>query len=124
MTITDSPFNVIIDVDFNVYTKFTNCSIHHDHNIFKLTDRNLRLLSCVFNTNRVCHAWYNLKPGYTCRITVIFGTLEDGSLEINSLALNNCFSYRHVFQNGVNALSKMVYKNLKTVFCQKSQDFV
>ena len=37
-----------------------------------------------------------------------FGTLKDGSLEINSLALNNCFSYRNVFQNGVSALSKIV----------------
>ena len=35
-------------------------------------------------------------------------TLEDGSLEINSLALNNLFIYRNVFQNGVNTLSKMV----------------
>ena len=28
----------------------------------------------------------------------------------SSLALNNCFSYRKAFQNGVNALSKMVFK--------------
>ena len=27
-----------------------------------------------------------------------------------SLALNNCFGYRNIFQNGVNALSKMVLK--------------
>ena len=33
------------------------------------------------------------------------------SLQINSLALNNYFSYRNGFQNGVNALSKMVLKN-------------
>ena len=38
-------------------------------------------------------------------------TLKDNSLEINSLSLNNCFSYRNVFQNGVNALSKMGLKN-------------
>ena len=50
-------------------------------------------------------------------ITVIFGTLKDGSLEINSLALNHCFSYRNVWQNGVKAFSKMVLKN--SVFCQK-----
>ena len=42
-------------------------------------------------------------------LIVIFGTLEDGRLEINSLALNNCFSYRNDFQNGVNALSKMFF---------------
>ena len=51
-------------------------------------------------------------PGYTCWTTVMFGTLEDGSLEINPLASNNCFSYRNVFQNGFNALSKMVLKSL------------
>ena len=47
---------------------------------------------------------------------------ENGSLEINSLALNNCFSYRNVFQNFVNALSKIVVEN--PVLCQKSQNFV
>ena len=66
----------------------------------------------VFNTYQVCHVWCNFYPGYACRTTVIFGTLKD-SLEINSLALNNCFNYyRNVFQNGVNALSKMVLKKL------------
>ena len=54
--------------------------------------------------------------------TVIFGTLKVGSQEINSLALNKCFSYRNVFQYGVNALSKMVFKNL--VSCQKAQNLV
>ena len=53
--------------------------------------------------------------GYKCRTTVIFETLKDGSLEINSLALNNCFSYRKIFQNDVNALSNMVKKK-KTFF--------
>ena len=48
--------------------------------------------------------------------------LKDDSLQINSLAFNNCFSYRNVFQNGVNALSKMVFKN--PLFCQKAQNFV
>ena len=55
--------------------------------------------------------------------TIIFGTLEDGSLEINSLALNNCFSCRNVSQNGVNALSKMVLKT-SSFFCRKAQKFV
>ena len=48
--------------------------------------------------------------------------MKDGSLKINSLALNNCFSHKNVFQNGVNALSKMVLKT--PVFCQKAQIFV
>ena len=43
---------------------------------------------------------------YRCRTTVIFGTLEDGSMEVNRLAFNNCFNYRNVFQNGINALQK------------------
>ena len=66
----------------------------------------------VFKTKRVCHVWCNFKPGYMCQTTVIFGTLEDGCLQTNSLALNNNFSYRVVFQNGINALSKMVLKKL------------
>ena len=35
----------------------------------------------------------------------------------------NCFSYRNVFQNDVNALSKMVLKK-NPVFCQKAENFV
>ena len=46
-----------------------------------------------------------------------FGTLKDDSLEINTLALNNCFSYRNVFQNDVSVWSKMVLK--KTGFLSK-----
>ena len=45
----------------------------------------------------------------------------NGSLEINTLALNNCFSYRNVFQNDANALSKIVFKN--PFFYQKDQNF-
>ena len=50
---------------------------------------------------------------HVSRTTIIFGSLKVGSLKISSLALNNnyCFSYRNVFQNVVNALSKMVLKN-------------
>ena len=61
-------------------------------------------------------------PGYTCRTTVSFGTLKDGSLQSNSLALNNNFSYRKIFQNGVNSLSKMVFKK-NLVFLPKSSTF-
>ena len=50
------------------------------------------------------------------------GTLKDDSLSINSLALNNNFSYRNVFQNGVNSLSRMVITN--PAFGQKAQKFV
>ena len=48
-------------------------------------------------------------------------TLKGGSLEINSLALTNCFNYRNVFQNGVNILSKMV---LKTQFFVKKLEIM
>ena len=59
-------------------------------------------------------------PGYTCRTNIIFGTLEDGSLKSNSLPFNNCFSYRNVFQNAVNAMSKIFLKNR---FLSKSKRF-
>ena len=35
--------------------------------LFKDTD-------CGFHTGRVCHVWCNFYPGYTCWITVTFGT--------------------------------------------------
>ena len=54
-----------------------------------------------------------LKLSYRYQTNVIFGTLKDGSLPINSLALNNCFSCRNVFQNGV-----------KPFVYQKAQNFV
>ena len=34
----------------------------------------------VFNINRVCPVWCNFNLVYTCRATVNFGTLKDGSL--------------------------------------------
>ena len=61
-------------------------------------------------TNGVCHVYCNFKPGYTCRTTVIFGTLKDGSLLNNNVASNYCFSYRNILKNGVNALSKTSYR--------------
>ena len=66
-------------------------------------------------------ATINLVTRVTLR-TVIFGTLKDDSLEINSLASNNCFSHRHdrnVFQTGVNTLSTMVnhFLSKNSKFC-------
>ena len=69
----------------------------------------LRVRAVFHKTARVCHVYCNFKLGFTCRITVIFGTLKDGSLLINTLASNICFSYRNIFQNGASALSKIVY---------------
>ena len=68
----------------------------------------LRVRAFFHKTVRVCHVYCNFKIGFTCQITVIFGTLKDGSLLINTLASNICFSYRNMFQNGVDALSKIV----------------
>ena len=68
----------------------------------------LRVRAFFHKTVRVCHVYCNFKIGFTCWISVIFGTLKDGSLLINTLASNICFSYRNMFQNGVDTLSKIV----------------
>ena len=78
----------------------------------------LRVRAFFHKTIRVCHVYCNFKIGFTCRITVIFGTLKDGSLLINTLASNVFFSYRNIFQNGVDALPKIV-----DAFLSKSSNF-
>ena len=78
----------------------------------------LRVRAVFHKTVRVCHVCFNFKLGFTCRITVIFRTLKDGSLLINTFASNICFSYRNMFQNGVDALSKIV-----DAFLSKSSKF-
>ena len=78
----------------------------------------LRVRAFFHKTVRVCNVYCNFKIAFTCRITVIFGTLKDGSLLINTLASNICFSYRNMFQNGVDALSKIV-----DAFLSKSSKF-
>ena len=45
----------------------------------------------------LCHVYCNFNIGFTCRITVIFWTLKDGSLLINTLASNIYLSYRNMF---------------------------
>ena len=78
----------------------------------------LRVRVVFHKTVRVFHVYCNFWIGLTCRITVIFGTLKDGRLLINTLASNICFSYRNMFQNGVDALSKIV-----DAFLSKSSTF-
>ena len=78
----------------------------------------LRVRAFFHKSVRVCHVYCNFKIGFTCRITVTFGTLKDGSNLINTLASNICFSYRNMFQNGVDALSKTV-----DAFLSKSSKF-
>ena len=65
----------------------------------------------------------------------MFGTLKDGNLQIDSLALNNCFSYRNIFQNSVKVCqtwfkektkqnkTKQKTKQKNFFFCQKSSNF-
>ena len=78
----------------------------------------LRVRAVFHKTVRVRHVYCNFKNDFTCRITVIFGTLKDGSLLNNTLASNICLSYRNMFQNGINALSKIV-----DAFLSKSSKF-
>ena len=78
----------------------------------------LRVRAFFHKTVRVCHVYCNFKICFTCRITVIFGTLKDGSLLIYTLASNLFFSYRNIFQNGVDALPKIV-----DAFLSKSSNF-
>ena len=51
-------------------------------------DITLRVRAFFHKTIRVCHVYCNFKISFTCRITVIFGTLKDGSILINTLASN------------------------------------
>ena len=54
------------------------------------------------------HVWCNILTWLHVSDYRNFAAQKDGNLQINSLASNNCFSHRKVFQNGVwNALSKM-----------------
>ena len=78
----------------------------------------LRVRAFFHKTVRVCHVYCNFKIGFTCRITVIFGTLKDGSLLLSTSVSNIFFSYRNKFQNGVDALSKIV-----DAFLSKSSKF-
>ena len=78
----------------------------------------LRVRAFFHKTVWVCHVYCNFKIGFTCRITIIFGTLKDGSLLISTLASNITFSYRNIFQNGVDTLPKIV-----DAFLSKSSNF-
>ena len=90
-------------------SELTHCVISVSHAFPMQTHYNsLRVRAFFHKTVRVCHVYCNFKLGFTCRIIVIFGTLKDGSLLINTLASKICFSYRNMFQNGFNALSKIV----------------
>ena len=86
--------------------------------VIGISSMRLRVRAFFHKTVRVCHVYCNFKIGFTCRITVIFGALKDGSLLINTLASNIFFSYRNIFQNGVDSLPKIV-----DAFLSKSSNF-
>ena len=87
---------------------------HHSVLVVGVTILRRLLNIWVYNTNRVCLCLVHLLTWLYSRTAIIFGTLKDGSLTMNSLALNNCFSNRNICQNGINALSKNIF--LKPVF--------
>ena len=99
---------------FNTLCLFTQAKWVAQIQVFDI----LRVQAVFHKTVRICHVYYNFKLGFTCRITIIFGTLKDGSLLIDTLASNICFSYRNMFQNCVDTLSKIV-----DAFLSKSSKF-
>ena len=109
---------VIFFICKQVFHTFSTNILFYHHKTLCQTKINLRERAVFHKTVRVCHVYCNFKIGFTCRITVIFGTLKDGSLLINTLASNICFSCRNMFQNGVDALSKIV-----DAFLSKSSKF-
>ena len=113
----------------SVTSKRTFCAVHVPLNMFVKyfievgcdkdgSRTHLRVRAFFHKIVRVCHVYCNFKIGFMCRITIIFGTLKDGSLLINTLVSNISFSYRNMFQNGVDALSKIV-----DAFLSKSSKF-
>ena len=73
----------------------------------QITRLRLRVQAFSHKTFRVYHVYCNFILCYMCWIMVIIGTLKDGSHLIDIFASSNCFSYRNIFQNGVDALSKI-----------------
>ena len=61
---------------------------HTNPGPLKLCFNHLRVRAFFHKTVQVCHVYCIFKIDFTCGITVIFGTLEDGSLLINTLASN------------------------------------
>ena len=112
-------FNLLLDLSVTSSELHTSMWYSHPFNlVVDWKSQQLRVRAFFHKTVRVCHVYSSFKIGFTCRITVIFGTLKDGSLLINTLASNICFSSRNMFQNGVDALSKIV-----DAFLSKSSKF-
>ena len=67
----------------------------------------LRVRAFLHRTFQVYQVCCNFILGYIFQIAVNFGALKDESLLINIFASNNRFSDGNIFQNGVDALSKI-----------------
>ena len=72
-------------------------------------------------TYEIFHVYCIFYSGFMCQTTVIFGTMKDGSLVLNTLASWNCFTCRNLFQNGANDMSEWL--TFETAFCKKSSKF-
>ena len=76
--------------------------------------------SVFCKTDRVCQVWCNFKPCCWCRTTVIFGTLKNGSLQINCLVFNIiivCFNYKTASKMASTpCLNIFLSKKLKILF--------
>ena len=58
------------------------------------------------NAYEIFHVYCIFYSGFMCQTTVIFGITKDGSLVLNTLASQNCFTCRNFFQNGANDMSE------------------
>ena len=55
-----------------------------DHSNMKKLLMLVKGSDCVCHAGRVCHVWWNIKPGSTCRTNIIFGTPKDNIVKFNS----------------------------------------
>ena len=111
--------NLFRTLPIGLVSKNLNKIKRNDADTRVFTVRTLRVRAFFHKTVRVCHVYCNFKIGFTCRITVIFGTLKDGSLLINTLA-SNIFLATETYSKMASTLCQ---KQL-TPFCQKAQTFI
>ena len=85
----------------------SDCYRVSDYDTFEriVTRPNLWVQAFLHQTFQVYHVYYNFIQCSICRITVNFRILKDESLLIK--VASNKFSDRNIFQNGVDALSKI-----------------
>ena len=78
-------------------------------------------MQTVFYENvRVCHVYCNFSPGYTCRSTVIFGTLNERNLLTNTVVYHQTIV---LLQELLPKWRRRFVKNSWLLFCQKAKNF-